>query len=90
MTDVVEIAKKRRARLAAEIGTLDDFVCMAEKLVKYTPLKSNKAPDAEDEKAGKSTGSATVRQYSATAGAIGVEAAREDFLPEGATVQRSG
>ncbi len=33
MTDVVEIAKKRRAALAAEIGKLDDFVCMAEKLV---------------------------------------------------------
>ena len=80
MTDVVEIAKQRRATLAAEIGTLDDFVCMAEKLVKHTPLKSNKASDAEDEKAGKSTGSATVRQYSAAAGAIGAEAAREDFF----------
>ncbi len=80
MADVVEIAKKRRAMLAAEIGTLDDFVCMAEKLVKYAPLKSNKAPDAEDEKAGKLTGSATVRQYSAAAGAIGAEAAREDFF----------
>jgi len=33
MTDVVEIAKKRRDALAAEIGKLDDFVCMAEKLV---------------------------------------------------------
>ena len=80
MTDVVEIAKKRRATLAAEIGKLDDFVCMAEKLVKYAPLKSNKASDAEDEKAGKSTGSATVRQYSEAAGAIGAEAAREDFF----------
>ncbi len=33
MTDVVEIAKKRRATLAAEIGALDDFVRMAETLV---------------------------------------------------------
>ncbi len=33
MTDVVEIAKKRRDVLVAEIGKLDDFVCMAEKLV---------------------------------------------------------
>ena len=32
MTDVVEIAKKRREALAAEIGKLDDFVGMAEKL----------------------------------------------------------
>ena len=43
MTDVVEIAKKRRAMLAAEIGTLDDFVCMAEKLVE------NGGNDAEEE-----------------------------------------
>ncbi len=33
MTDVIEIAKKRRDVLAAEIGKLDEFVCMAEKLV---------------------------------------------------------
>jgi hypothetical protein len=26
MTDVIEIAKERRARLAAEIGKLDDFM----------------------------------------------------------------
>ena len=43
MTDVVEIAKKRRAALAAEIGKLDDFVCMAEKLVE------NGRNDAEEE-----------------------------------------
>ena len=43
MTDVVEIAKERRARLAAEIGKLDDFVCMAEKLVE------NRGNDAEEE-----------------------------------------
>lgn len=35
MTDVVEIAKKRRATLASEIGTLDDFLRMAAALVKY-------------------------------------------------------
>ncbi len=43
MADVVEIAKKRRDTLAAEIGTLDDFVCMAEKLVE------NGGNDAEEE-----------------------------------------
>jgi len=37
MTDVVEIAKKRRATLASEIGTLDDFIRMAAALVKYGP-----------------------------------------------------
>lgn len=34
MTDVVEIAKRRRAELAAEIDRLDDFVRMAEVLLK--------------------------------------------------------
>jgi hypothetical protein len=43
MTDVVEIAKKRRDALVAEIGKLDDFVCMAEQLVE------NGGTDAEEE-----------------------------------------
>ena len=43
MTDVVEIAKERRDALATEIGQLDDFVCMAEKLVE------NGGTDAEEE-----------------------------------------
>jgi hypothetical protein len=43
MTDVVEIAKKRRDALAAEIGKLGDFICMAEKLVE------NGGNDAEEE-----------------------------------------
>jgi hypothetical protein len=43
MTDVVEIAKERREALAAEIGKLDDFVCMAENLVE------NGENDAEEE-----------------------------------------
>ncbi len=36
MTDVVEIAKERRVRLAAEIGKLDDFIRMAQALMKYS------------------------------------------------------
>ncbi len=43
MTDVVEIAKERRDALAAEIGKLDEFVCMAEKLAE------NGGNDAEEE-----------------------------------------
>ncbi len=35
MTDVVEIAKERRATIAAAIAKLDDFVRMAEALVQY-------------------------------------------------------
>ncbi len=64
MTDVVEIAKERQARLAAEIGKLDDFIRMAEALVKQSLSKSNKASDTEDEKA---------------AGGNGAEAEREDL-----------
>lgn len=35
MTDVVEIARSRRSKLAAEIARLDEFVRMAEMLLKY-------------------------------------------------------
>ncbi len=51
MTDVVEIAKERQARLAAEIGKLDDFISMAEALLKHSQSKSSKVSDTEDEKA---------------------------------------
>ncbi len=63
MTDVVEIAEERRARLAAEIAKLDDFIRMAEALVENSQSKSNKASDTEDEMA---------------AGGNGAEAERED------------
>ncbi len=64
MTDVFEIAKERRVRLAAEIGKLDEFFRMAEKLRKYSQSKSSKVSDTEDEKA---------------AGGNGAEAEREDL-----------
>ena len=64
MTDVVEIAKERIATLAAEIGTWEGFIRMAEKLRKYSQSKSSKASDTEDEKA---------------AGGNGGEAEREDL-----------
>ena len=64
MTDVVEIARERRVRLAAEIGKLDDFIRMAEALVKQSLSKSSKASDTDDEKA---------------AGGNGAEAGREDL-----------
>ena len=54
MTDVVEIAKERIATLAAEIGTLDGFIRMAEMLAKDNRLESNKVSD-------------TLRKYHATA-----------------------
>ncbi len=74
MTDVVEIAKERRVRLAAEIGKLDDFVRMAEALLKHSRLESSKASDTEDEKAAESTGSGKLRRYSVATGVDGAEA----------------
>ncbi len=86
MTDVVEIANERRDalaagidRLAAELGTLNDFIRMAEKLVKNSRLKSNSASATEDEKAAESTGPATVRPYSAAADGKDAEAEHEDL-----------
>ncbi len=64
MTDVVEIARERRVRLATEIGKLDDFIRMAEALLNHSRLKSNKASATEDEK---------------SAGGNGAEAGREDL-----------
>ena len=64
MTDVVEIARERQAKLAAEIGKLDDFIRMAEALLKHSQSKSNKASATEDEK---------------SAGGNGAEAGREDL-----------
>ncbi len=47
MTDVVEIAKARRATLAAEIGKLDNFIRMAEALLNHsqsTQKQGNASP----------------------------------------------
>ncbi|MCH8166948.1 MAG: hypothetical protein IID49_02230 [Proteobacteria bacterium] len=49
MTDVIALAKERRARLAAEISKLDDFMRMAELLVKYSSSKAGESvSDDED------------------------------------------
>ena len=74
MTDVVKIAKERQARLAAEITRLDEFVRMAEKLLKYHQLELSKASGAEPEKAAEAVGPATARPYSVATGADGAEA----------------
>jgi len=68
MTDVVELAKERRARLAAEIAKLDEFIHMADMLVKYNPAKTGGAA-AGDEKRGdkQQAGPAIVRPYAASA-----------------------
>ena len=40
MSDVVSIAKKCRQELVAEISRLDEFIRMAEKLMKYEQIAS--------------------------------------------------
>ncbi len=36
MTDVIKIAKERRVKLAVEVAKMDDFIRMAEALMKYS------------------------------------------------------
>ncbi len=86
MTDVVEIANERRDalaaeidRLAPEIDRLDDFVRMAERLLKHSQLETDKASATEDEMAAESTVPATVRPYSAAADGNGAESEHEDL-----------
>ena len=51
MTDVIKIAKERRARLAAEVTKLDDFIRMAEALVEWNSSKAGRAGDGDEDKA---------------------------------------
>ncbi len=69
MTDVVEIASERSDalaaeidRLTAEVGKLDDFIRMAEALLKHSLSKSSKASDTEDEKAAGGNGAEAERE----------------------------
>ena len=51
MTDIVEIAKERQTRLAAEMDEVNEFIRIAEALLKHSQSKSSKASDIEDKKA---------------------------------------
>lgn len=48
MTDVLELARERRKRLTAEIAKLDEFIQMAEMLVKYDPDKASRLSHSDD------------------------------------------
>ncbi len=76
MTDVVEIARQRQARLAAEIGKLDNFIRMAEALLKQSRLESNVTSGTEDEKSAELTSPATARPDSEAAGTNGADGAK--------------
>lgn len=69
MTDVIKIAKERRARLAAEVTKLDDFIRMAEALVEWNSSKAGRAGDGDDDRAMAANGPSAGR-----AAAAGVEA----------------
>jgi hypothetical protein len=43
MTEALENAKQRRDALAAEIGKLDDYICIWEKLVKNLEMTQKKS-----------------------------------------------
>ena len=99
MTDVVEIAKQRIATLAAEIGTLDSFIRMAEKLMTDSKLTSSTEPETDVEKALGSAHTAIARLFSegtgdndpsganGANGAGGAEAEREDLPVRELTAQ---
>ena len=70
MTDVIKIAKERRARLQAEVAKLDDFIRMAEALVEWSQSKAGKSGDIDVDRASGS-GDSTVRPYPAAAEAKG-------------------
>jgi len=87
MTDVVEIANKRRAALRAEIGRLDNFIRMAGRLVEERRQEPNTAPAPEDEgaaevtdpAAAESTGPTTGHSYYADADGNDAETEHEDL-----------
>jgi hypothetical protein len=58
MSDLIAVAKERRTRLNAEIAKLDEFIHMAEMLLKYSPSKSG---DGGDDQRGDRSGPAVVR-----------------------------
>lgn len=63
MTDVVKIAVKCRDELTAEIARLDDFIAMAEKLIKFeqtgTHMTSSTGRDAADGSSATTSSSST-------------------------------
>jgi hypothetical protein len=74
MTDVVKIAKKCHAELSAEIAKLDEFIRMAEKLLKYEQASSNIAPGTDGDMADELAGAINASTIQASSGANGAGA----------------
>lgn len=68
MTDVLELARERRRRLAAEIKKLDEFIQMAEMLVKYNPEKTGRLAQRDDEEGDPGRRPTVVPPYPSRAG----------------------
>jgi len=50
MTDLVKIAKERLDTLETQIGKLEDFIRMADSLLKHSLSNANEAPATDDER----------------------------------------
>lgn len=66
MPDIVEIAKRRRNELAKELSKLDEFIQMAEKLIKWHESKTTGAPTADQSSVKGSSEPVALRTGSAT------------------------
>ena len=93
MTDVVEIAKERQARLATEMDKVNEFIRIAEALLKYSLPKPNKASVTAGEKPAESTGPTYDEVLRPLTDGSGADAEREDLstrkLKAGERVQKS-
>ena len=79
MTNVVKIAKEHLDTLETRIGKLEDFIRMAEALLKHDLSNSAKASDADYSKPAESTGSAKGSSFSKTTKGDDAEAESEDL-----------
>jgi hypothetical protein len=74
MADVVKIAKKCHAELTAEIARLDEFIRMAERLLKYEREGSKNALHADQDVAAEPAGPIPASAISAPARTNGAQA----------------
>ena len=74
MTDVVKIARKCQAQLSAEIARLDEFIRMADKLLKYEQSASGKDQSADQDVTDGLTGAINASEIPAPSGANGTGA----------------
>ena len=79
MTDVVKIAKDHLDALEDQIGRLEEFIRVAEELLKQSHLKPDMASATDDEMATDSTGATNATLNSSATTGNDPEAEREDL-----------